>query len=330
MLRITALEEHFVTRAVVDAWRSVDARWQDLALGLSSQGPTARRLLDIGADRITEMDDAGITVQVLSLSTPGLAMLAPADAIALQSMTNDQLAEAIRTQPDRLQGLATLATPVPEKAAQELERAVCGLGLNGAMLFAHSRSKNLDDRSCWPIFEAAAALRAPLYLHPQSPPPAVRQSYYTGFDPALNTALSTHGIGWHYDTGIQVLRLILSGVFDHFPELQLIIGHWGEMILFYLDRIDDLRGPAKLARRPSEYFSTNIMITPSGVLSDRYLRWAAEVIGIDRIMFATDYPFVSEERDGVRRFLETADLTDAEREAVAFRNWEAMCAGIRR
>src|SRR5215472_1734546 len=107
MLRITALEEHFVTRDVVDAWRSVDARWQDLALGLSSQGPTARRLLDIGADRITEMDDAGITVQVLSLSTPGLAMLAPADAIALQSMTNDQLAEAIRTQPDRLQGLAT-------------------------------------------------------------------------------------------------------------------------------------------------------------------------------------------------------------------------------
>ena len=122
MLRITALEEHFVTRAVVDAWRSVDACWQDLALGLSSQGPTARRLLNIGADRITEMDDAGITVQVLSPSTPGLAMLAPADAIALQSMTNDQLAEATRTRHDRLQGLATVATPVPEKAAQELPR----------------------------------------------------------------------------------------------------------------------------------------------------------------------------------------------------------------
>ena len=180
------------------------------------------------------------------------------------------------------------------------------------------------------MFEAAAALRAPMYLHPQSPPPAVRQSYYTGFDPILNTALATHGIGWHYDTGIQVLRLILSGVFDRFPELQLIIGHWGEMILFYLDRIDDLRVPAKLARRPSEYFRTNIMVTPSGVLSDRYLRWAAEVIGIDRIMFATDYPFVSEQRGGAQRFLERADLTDAEREAVAFRNWEAMCAGIRR
>ena len=137
-------------------------------------------------------------------------------------------------------------------------------------------------------------------------------------------------IGWHYDTGIQVLRLILSGVFDHFPELQLIIGHWGEMILFYLNRIDDLCGPAKLARRPSEYFRTNIMITPSGVLSDRYLRWAAEVIGIDRILFASDYPFVSEERGGAQRFLGSADLTDTEREAVAFRNWETLCAGIRR
>jgi len=192
--------------------------------------------------------------------------------VALQTESNDLLAETIRAYPGRLYGLATLATPAPAQAARELERAVTTLGLDGAMIFGRTRDRDLDHPGFWPIFETAAALNAPLYLHPQSPPPAVRTAYYDGFDAALDAAFATHGVGWHYDTGVQILRLILAGIFDRFPGLQVITGHWGEVVLFYLDRIDQLAEVAQLQRQPSDYVRTNLLITPSGILSHRYLQ----------------------------------------------------------
>ena len=196
------------------------------------------------------MDDAGVDVHVLSLTTPGTQNLEPDQAVALQKESNDLLAETVRAHPDRLQGLATLATPAPAQAARELERAVTTLGLDGAMLFGRTRDLNLEHPSFWPIFEAAADLNAPLYLHPQSPPPAVRTAYYDGFGAEVDAAFATHGVGWHYETGVQILRLILAGVFDRFPELQMTTGHWGELILFFLDRIDQLAEAAKPAAAP--------------------------------------------------------------------------------
>ena len=139
-----------------------------------------------------------------------------------------------------------LPRQLPPKQRSKLERAVTTLEMNGAMLCGRTRKRNLDHRDFWPIFEAAAALNAPLYIHPQSPLPAVRAAYYSGFDDAVDAAFATYGIGWHYETGIQLLRLILSGVFDRFPGLQVIVGHWGEMVLFYLERIEHLARAAKL------------------------------------------------------------------------------------
>lgn len=225
------------------------------------------RLADFGDERLAGMAKAGLDVQVLSLSTPGVQNLASADAVALQTAANDTLAEAIRARPGSFQGLATLATPRPAAAAAELERAVTELGLNGAMLFGRTRDRNMDEPAFWPIYEAAAALKAPLHLHPQSPPAAVRGAYYSGYGPRVDAALATHGIGWHYDSGVQVLRLILSGVFDRFPDLRVIVGHWGEMVLFYLDRIDSLNELVGLRRPVSDYFRTNIFLAPSGILS---------------------------------------------------------------
>lgn len=329
-IRIVGLEEHFVTEPVLAAWRALDARWQDLALTPSQEGRSGRLLAEIGPERFAAMDDAGVDVQVLSLTTPGTQNLEPDQAVALQTESNDLLAETVRAHPDRLQGLATLATPTPAQAARELERAVTTLGLDGAMLFGRTRDLNLDHPSFWPIFEAAADLKAPLYLHPQSPPPAVRTAYYDGFGAEVDAAFATHGVGWHYETGVQILRLILAGVFDRFPELQVITGHWGELILFFLDRIDQLAEAARLQRRPSDYVRTNLSVTPSGILSQRYLRWAREVIGIDRILFADDYPFVPLPSGSARAFLEQADLTEAERALVGCGNWERLRARIRR
>ena len=276
------------------------------------------------------MDTARVDVQVLSLTTPGLHDLPAEQAVDLQRVTNDLIAATVRAHPERFQGFATLATPAPRQAARELERAVTELGLNGAMLFGRTGDRNLDHPDFWPILEMAASLRAPLYIHPQTPLSNVRAAYYDGFGAEVSGALATHGIGWHYEAGIQLLRLILAGVFDRLPDLQIIIGHWGEVVLFYLDRIDQLAADAKLRRKPSEYVRSNVLITPGGIFSQRYLRWTTEAVGADRILFATDYPFVPVEPGGAQRFLDKADLNATEREGIASGNWDRICDGIRR
>lgn len=329
-MKTIGLEEHFVTTEVLAAWRALDPQWQDLALGYSAEGQTERRLADLGHQRLAAMAETGLDVAVLSLTAPGVQNLEPDDAVALQTAANDMLADTVRAHPDRLQGFATLATPAPAAAARELERAITELGLGGAMLFGRTRDRNLDHPDFWPIFEAAAALRAPLYLHPQSPLPAVRAAYYRGFDSTLDDAFATHGIGWHYETGVQLLRLILGGVFDRFPNLQVIVGHWGEMVLFYLDRIDRLTTTAKLARPLSDYVRNNVFVTPSGIFSQRYLRWAIEVVGVERILFSTDYPYVFAPHGGARHFLQDTDLGETDRQRIASGNWEHLVAGIRR
>jgi uncharacterized protein len=329
-MKTIGLEEHFVTPDVLAAWAALPPELQDVAHRMSNRGAVAERLEDLGERRLADMDETGLDVQVLSLTAPGVQSLEPQQAVALATASNDFLAETVRGRPDRFQGVATLPTPDPAAAARELERGVRDLGLNGAMLFGRTRERNLDDQANWPIFEAAAALRAPLYIHPQSPLPAVREAIYSGYDEALNGALSAFGLGWHYETGVQILRLVLAGVFDRWPDLQIVTGHWGEVVLFYLDRIDNLAGPAKLNRPVSDYFRANVSITASGMWSQRYLRWAIEVLGAERIMFSSDYPYRFTEAGGARRFLEEAELDDATRAAIAHGNWERMVAGIRR
>ena len=276
------------------------------------------------------MDEAGIDIAVLSLTTPGVQNLDADLAVALAANANDRLASTIYSQPERFQGFAALPTPSPQRAAKELERAVLKLGLNGAMLHGRTRNLNLSDKEFWPIFEAADALRAPLYLHPQAPQQGVLDTYYIGFGAEIESLFASAGIGWHYETGIQILRLILEGVFERFPNLQIVTGHWGEVMLFYLDRVDMLSGPAHLPCKLSEYVQQHVSVTPSGIYSHRYLRWALEVLGPERILFATDYPFAHATMHASRNFLDTAQLTDETRTMIASRNWGRLCDAIKR
>lgn len=330
-MQVIALEEHIVTPEIIEAWRKLDPKWQDLSFKGVSKGEVGRRLMEFGADRLAAMDASGVDVQVLSLTTPGVQNLEVNDARRLQTQVNDLLAETVRACPERFQAFATLATPDPKAAALELERAVTKLGMNGAMPFGRTREKNMDHPDFWPIYEAAEALGAPLYIHPQSPQPTVRAAYYDGFDTQVSTLFAIGGIGWHYETGIQVIRLILSGVLDRYPNLQFILGHWGEVILFYLERIDDImRASAKLPRAFSDYVRDQVHVAPSGIFSQRYLRWAKEVIGIDRILFSVDYPFLKVPDGGARRFLDEANLSDVDRVKIASGNWLKLVAGIKR
>jgi predicted TIM-barrel fold metal-dependent hydrolase len=327
-VKIVGLEEHYLTADVVDAWRNLDPQWQDASM--SAPNDVERKLLSLGGERLSVMDEAGVDTQVLSLTTPGLWNLDVSEAVALQTACNDLLADTVHANPDRFHGFATVAAQSPEAAAEELTRAVKTLGFHGALIFSRVRDRSIDHTDFWPLFEAAEALGAPLYLHPQAPPAAVRNAYYDGFGDVVDAAFGTHGVGWHYDAGVQLLRLMLAGVFDRFPRLQLIMGHWGEMIPFYLDRIDRLSLIAGLQRTVPEYVQSNVYLTPGGVFSQRYLRWALEVVGPERIMFAADYPFVSTDGGAARGFLEAAEISDAERQAIASGNWERLTAGIQR
>jgi predicted TIM-barrel fold metal-dependent hydrolase len=333
-LKIVALEEHFATPADMAAWKKVPIDEREPSIELVEAAGYDKFLYHLADERFAIMDQMGIDVHVLSLHTPGAQCFTGSVGTPMARTSNDMLAELVRKYPSRYQGFGTLAMADPEGAALELDRCAGSLGMNGVLINGRSGERNLDDPAFIPVFEAAASRRFPIYIHPQSPAAPVRQAYYNGVNPAIDPIFNISGLGWHYETGVQVLRLVMSGIFDRFPDLQVIMGHWGEVVLFYLDRIDLMSGMAaraKLLKRPiSEYFKTNVHVTPAGIYSQRYFRWSREVLGVDRIMYATDYPYHITPEKGARRFLEDADLTVAERAAVAHGNWERLCASIRR
>ena len=329
-MKLYGLEEHFVTADVIEAWRRRDPGLAEPMMKWAVASDLTPALLDVDGGRIAAMDDAGIDTMVLSLTTPGLQNLDVVEAVALQAPTNDLIAAAVRRHPGRFQGFAALATSAPAAAADELRRAVTELGLNGTLVNAGSRGRALDAPEFWDIYEAAEDLRAPVYLHPGVPVPAVTEAYYRGFGEPVNSMLATGAFGWHYDAGLTILRMIVAGVFDRFPGLQVILGHWGEVVLFYLDRIAAIDKLTALRRPIAEYFRSNIFITPGGISSHKYLRWSLETVGAERIMYASDYPFNTERAGSARRFLDTAPVDEADRERIAHRNWEELVAGIRR
>jgi uncharacterized protein len=329
-MKTIGVEEHLVTDEVLAAWSRLDSAAREDSSAVVPAGEVGERLREVGERRIAAMDEAGLDVQVISLTSPGLHNLPTDEATSLQVETNDRIAELVSAHPDRFEGFATLALPAPVAAAQELERAVTKLGLNGALLFGRTGERNLDHPDNWPIFEAASSLRVPLYIHPQMSQPRVRAALYDGFDDDVSSGLATYGIGWHYETGVQFLRLVLAGVFDRFPDLQVILGHWGEVVLFYLDRADLLAMQVRLPQLFSEYFRRNAYVTAAGIYSQRYLRWTAEMVGVERILFATDYPYTPAPAGGVEHFLQATGLDRADQERVAAGNWDALVTGIRR
>jgi predicted TIM-barrel fold metal-dependent hydrolase len=239
------------------------------------------------------------------------------------------VAATIAKHPTRFQGFAVLPMPSPDEAALELERAVSQLRLAGAMVCGRTREKNLDHPDFLPMLETAAKLRVPIFVHPQIPQAAVRAAYYSGFGEQVDTAFATFGLGWHYEAGIQFVRLILAGVFDRFPNLQIILGHWGEVVLFYLERLKSLARVAKLERPVEEYFRSNVYVTPSGMWSQAYLQRALEIVGPERILFSTDYPYQYRPGQPGRSFLLNADLRPEFKELIAHSNWEALVSSTR-
>lgn len=319
-MKLIAIEEHFLTDEVRRAWENTteDDPSQNLHLGIIE-----KRLEDIGNSRLQLMDETGIDIQVLSLTSPGLHNLG-SESISLAIQTNDYVAGIVRKTPDRFQGFSTLPMSSPKDAVKELQRSVKNLGLKGAMLCGRTREKNLDHQDFWPLFECAEELNVPLFIHPQIPQKAVRDIYYSGFDEQTDLAFSTFGLGWHYEAGIQFVRLVLAKVFDRFPKLQIILGHWGEVILFYTERMASFNSVTKLDKPFIDYIRQNLYVTPSGMFSHSCLQRSVEIIGADRILFSADYPYQYRSGGDARNFLEQSPLNEEEKDKFAYANWEKL------
>jgi predicted TIM-barrel fold metal-dependent hydrolase len=324
-MRTIALEEHYVSPLSMEGPGSGPGRHGQSFGESSGFAQFVERLQDIGERRIADMDAAGIDMQVLSLAFPAVEQLDATRSVAVAREANDYLADAVRRHPSRFAAFAALPTPAPESAADELERTVRDFGFKGAMIRGHSSGRYLDDEFFWPILERAEKLGVPIALHPAPPPQPVIAASYTGnFSPEASSVLSTRAWGWHIETATHVLRLILSGAFDRYPNLQLVIGHMGEALPFMMPRIEGFFSMqvTKLARPIGAYFRENIHYTFSGfnftaTFLDLFLQ-----VGVERIMFSADHPFSSMAR--ARAFLDQLPVSSADRERIAHGNAERL------
>ena len=323
-MKLIAVEEHILPAEVRDAWAAAPPP-HDPVSAIADGGETGERLADLGESRLALMDEQGVDVQVLSLTTPGLHNLEPGPAVETARRVNDLIAQTCARHPDRFQGFAALPTSDPRAAPRELERAIRDLGLKGALLCGRTRERHLDHPELRPMLAKAAELGVPLFIHPQTPMPAVREANYSGIGDKADLALAAFGLGWHYEAGLEWVRLAAAGVFDELPELQIILGHWGEVVLFYLERTAAVFGRALELKRPlAHYARHNLYVTGSGMWSEAYLLRCLEIVGPDRLLFSTDYPYQYRPGRQARRFLETAPLDDAGRQAFANGNWNRL------
>lgn len=301
-----ATEEAWAMREIIDRYvklvedGSIDdpafvSLWKHYGGGRSERvKQVLDRLFDLGERRIADMDAAGIDQQLLLHTAPGVQVFDAGVAVPLAAESNDILSEAIRKHSDRFAGLALLAPQDPRAAAKELERGWKSLGLKGAVINSHTRGEFLNDRKYWEIFEAAEALEAPIYVHPSGPPrDMVKPFIERGLDGAI--------YGYAVECGLHLLTIITSGAFDRFPRLQLVFGHLGEGMPFWMPRLDFMHRAQvstkryaalqPLRRRPSEYLRENVYITTSGMCWEPAVMFCRSVMGADRVLYAMDYPY---------------------------------------
>lgn len=307
-----ALEEHFMLPEMLPYYEDIYT-----AVSHESGALWMPKLMDFGQMRLDQMDAAGIERSVLSLTAPGVQRERDlAKAAQAAKACNDSLAAKVSARPDRYSAFAHLPMQSPQAATKELERCVKELGFVGALINGQTGGVYLDDPRYEEFWAMAAALKAPIYLHPGNP--LDRPSVYNGCDPLWGAVWS-----WMAETSAHALRLVISGVFERHPDAKLILGHMGECIPFHLWRIDQRypdsnHGGYKLPHPPSFYIKRNIAITTSGVFDDAPLLCSIEKLGAEAIMFSVDYPY--EDSMMASQWIENAQLAPDVKAAICYGN----------
>lgn len=303
--RRIATEEAFAPPELFELYRGIleredcDPGFKGLMGFYSTSGSARARhimrcLLDVDEIRLQHMDEAGIDMAVLALTAPGPQVLDTPTAVSFARTANDYLADAIRRHPTRYAGMIAVAPQDPAAAAREIERGVQQLGLHAVVINSHIQGEYLSDSRFWDIFAAAEAMDAPIYLHPNALP---RGMYEVFAEAGLDGAIYGFGV----ETGMHALRIITAGVFDRFPRLRMILGHMGEALPYWAYRVDYMHAASvrsqryacmkPLQQRPSDYLRRNFYITNSGVAWPDAIRFAQGFMGVDRVLYAMDYPY---------------------------------------
>jgi predicted TIM-barrel fold metal-dependent hydrolase len=302
---VIALEEHYWDAELVAQLSGAEGtRSKDMLT----------KLHDLSEIRLREMDEAGIDIQVLSHGAPSGQKLSADIAADLTRRVNDRLAEAITRHPARFAGFAALPTVVPDAAADELERCVRDLGFKGAMIHGLTNGKFIDEKQFWPIFERAATLNVPIYLHPSFPHPQVMEAYYNDYAKDFPQVIRA-AWGYTVEAATQAIRLILSGVFQAHPKLQIVLGHMGETLPFVLWRINQaLSRPGHQTLNFRQTFCDHFHVTTSGNFSTPALVCTMMELGADRIMFSVDWPFVA--NPPAMEWMRTLQISDADKQKI--------------
>jgi len=325
-MRTVALEEHFSVPALSQriAKEVISARGYR-PRNLSPGAPNPAELLpDLGDNRLKGMDEAGITVQVLSYNGAGPDLVPGPDGVAMARAINDHLAAAVARHPQRFAGFAALPMQSPDACAAELKRAVKELGFVGAMIHGTTEGRFLDHPSYDGLLAMAVELDVPIYVHPHLAPETVRQAYFADLPLGTSRVLESAGWGWHSETAIHILRLVLSGALDRHPRLRLIIGHMGEMLPMMLARADEMFALEieHLQRPVGRTILDQVWLTTSGMFSEPPFIAALLTFGIDRIMFSVDYPYSSNAKG--RAFLDRLPLAPADMMKFSHGNADAL------
>jgi hypothetical protein len=326
-MRIVALEEHFNAPSVVAnvptsaiahrGFPGPDFPW--------AQTLKRAELADLGGARLADMDGNGISVQVLSVAGPGADLVPGQNGVDIARAYNEHLAEACIRHPERFRGFAHLPLLSPDAAARELTRAVTDLGFHGVLVNGATDGRFLDDPMFEPLLAQAEALDVPIYLHPGIPVQAVREAYFDGLPGNFSFTMALSAWGWHADTAIHVIRLVLSGALERHPRLKLIIGHCGEALPFMLDRIDEttMAQTKALGRRSvKETITEQVWVTTAGFFTMVPFMAALMTFGVDRLMFSVDYPFASNAR--ARAFLDSLPVSPADSAKIAHGNADRL------
>jgi predicted TIM-barrel fold metal-dependent hydrolase len=321
-MRIIAIEEHFITPMYREKVGGNEYRnFYLTARGQAMGHDIMEENLDVGAKRIANMDANGVDLQVLSFGSPGPQAFGADVGIPMARDANDRLFQATQKYPQRFAGFAALPTADPKAAADELERCVKQLGFKGAMIHSHQQGEFLDAKKYWPMWERAAKLDVPVYLHPALPAAPLVDSYFAGYE-----ELARAPWGFAVDTSCHFLRLVFSGLFDAYPNLKIILGHLGEMLPFAMHRLNDhSKAAAKrrgLKKEPIQYLRDNMVVTTSGNWFEPAFVCTLLAVGADNIIFAIDWPYESN-KVGME-FFNKLSISDADKAKIAHLNAERL------
>ena len=331
-MKIITLEEHYADQTIMDENQAFSSNRPPLSpeqaeamkflMQRSFPGP---ELLDFDK-RLEYMDRNRIDVQILSYTTPVTEQTPHDEALRIIREVNDITYRHTQEHPGRFLGFASLSMGDSKADAEELERCVKELGFCGVMLAGRYKGRFYNEEEFLPIFEKAAELDLPVYFHPAMIPMEVRDAYYMSdaYSFIVASEFATAGYGWHSEVGIQIVRMILSGIFDKYPNLKFISGHWGETIPAFLERMDKIldKEITGLNKTISEYYKEHVYITPSGIMSRDQLEYIVKIMGADHVMYAIDYPYMKP--DDAYEFLMDSNLTEEEKELIAYKNAEKL------